>query len=355
MAEANYKPRIPLIAENSRNSNAQSPYLWSSYRMVPYKPLSANVAPSPLLFSELRFRPIRSSPVPPSPVAQSFQLSPVPKVSPSPVARSMFRTPVPPSPSPPQLITSLEEEPFLTNNNFANNQATIIPDRAEVVVIRTSDLTSREKDKIFAMYNRTYRNAGYSQRFNTPAELFKKYPCIYAVKRYYTRAFVLVQHRIYYNKISGVCHNNTPLGKELMWFIIKTLLNQPGALIEASGTVSWLIRKKKLAPIITDPDIIRWALDLPDTLFEFTPNYDINNKDNQYYTRTTVIENEDGDIIGYDVKTETLFGTPLGCIFKGDDCTRVCATHIQLSNAGRRKSNKYKRKMAHNTKKHKKH
>jgi hypothetical protein len=195
--------------------------------MVPYKPLSANVAPSPLLFSELRFRPIRSSPVPPSPVAQSFQLSPVPKVSPSPVARSMFRTPVPPSPSPPQLITSLEEEPFLTNNNFANNQATIIPDRAEVVVIRTSDLTSREKDKIFAMYNRTYRNAGYSQRFNTPAELFKKYPCIYAVKRYYTRAFVLVQHRIYYNKISGVCHNNTPLGKELMWFIIKTLLNQP--------------------------------------------------------------------------------------------------------------------------------
>ena len=71
----------------------------------------------------------------------------------------------------------------------------------------------------------------------------------------------------------------------------------------------------------------------------------MSNKDNQYYTRTTVIENEDGDIIGYDVKTETLFGTPLGCIFKGDDCTRVCATHIQLSNAGRRKSNKYKRKM----------
>ena len=405
MADANYKPRIPLVDQNSRNSTAQSPHFWSSsaasssplsfvqnnnniklpnpvithsplrrsssvtssspyftsqngkrssFRIVPYMPRSTNVAPSPVQFLEHSFKPVDLSPV-----ARSIQPSPTAarSIQPSPTAARSFQlSPVPAgSPSPPPLVTSLEEEPFLTNNNSTNNQVTVIPDRAEVIVIRTSNLTSREKNKIFEMYNRTYRNAGYSQRFNTPAELFKKYPCIYAVKRYYTRAFVLVQHRTYYNKISAVCHNNTPLGKELMWHIIKTLLNQPGALIEASGTVSWLIRKKKLAPMITDPDIIRWALDLPNTLFEFTTNYDINNKHNQYYTRTTVIENENGDIIEYDVKTETLFGTPLGCIFEGDDCTRVCTTHIQLSNAGRRKSNKHKRKMAHKTKKHRKH
>jgi hypothetical protein len=168
------------------------------------------------------------------------------------------------------------------------------------------------------MYTRTYQNAGYPPRFNTSAELLNKYPCIYALENNYTRAFLMIQPVQFYNKISASCHNGTPLGKAILMHIRRVLLNQPGIIQEASGAVSWLLRSRKIAPMITDENVIRIAIGLkPDDKLIINPNYDINNKDNQYYRRIKYIEKN--GTIQADVKDETLFGIPYGCIF---DLTR---------------------------------
>lgn len=246
----------------------------------------------------------------------------------------------------------IPDKPYLSNNNVADNNVTIIPDNP-IVEINQKKLTPREKQVIFDMYVRTYTKAGFRSRFRNSDHLFDKYPCMYAMHRYYTRAYVFVQHKQYYNKIVAICHNDKPLGRAILFHIIGTLLRRPGTIMEASGKVSWILRKNNLAPMITDPNIIRIAIGLTsdDTLI-INPNYDINNMYNQYYTR-----------ILYPLKKgaeETLFGTPVGCIFDTNDCTRQCVQQIDFSRVQggryRRKSYKNKRNNRKKTvKRHKKY
>ena len=232
-------------------------------------------------------------------------------------------------------ISEEDEKLYLSSNSEENNQVSIVPNMP-IVKINGKDLTSRERQNVFAMYVRTYSNAGYGSRFKTKEELFAKYPCMYAVRRFYTRAFVLVQHKQYYSKISAVCHNNTPLGKAILWHILHNLLNQPGTILEASGAVSWVLRKNKLAPIITDPEVIRVAIGLkPGEELVIHPNYDINNKDNQYYTRITY--KQKNGAVQEDRKQETLFGLPIGCVYDSNDCKRECRQYIQFSQGGKSK------------------
>lgn len=240
------------------------------------------------------------------------------------------------------------QEPYLSNNNNAvSNQISIVPDMP-IVKINAADLTSREKEKMYSMYVETYASAGYGSRFNNKDQLFTKYPCIFAIRRYYTRAFVLIQHKQYYNKISAVCHNNTPLGKAILWHMLHTLLNQPGTIIEASGAVSWILRKNGIAPIITDPNVIRTAIDLkPNEQLIITPNYDFTKRDNQYYTRITY-KQKNGAMVE-DRKEETLFGLPIGCTYDTNDCKRECTQYIQLVSGGRKKSHKRRQTRARKT------
>jgi len=238
----------------------------------------------------------------------------------------------------------LLEKPYLSSNSEENNQISIVPGNP-IRKINTTELTKREKQTVYGMYVKTYAAAGYGSRFSTADELFEKYPCMYALQRYYSRAFVLVQHKQFYNKISAVCHNDTPLGRAILFHIIGTLLNQPGTIIEASGAVSWILRKRGLAPMITNPTIIRIAIGLkPQDELLINPNYDINNKDNQYYTRI-VYTQKNGTWIA-DRKSETLFGTPYGCRFSADDCTRQCVEYIDFSKVqgGRYRKKTYKKK-----------
>ena len=283
----------------------------------------------------------------------------------------------------------MDDNSLLISNNTIegynfNNSYQRVPD-LPIVKMYIHDLSEGQKQTIYIMYRNTYSDAGLTERLLTMTELFTKYPCLYSMWNYVTRAFVLVQQREYYSKVSAVCNNNTSLGKAIMFQILRKVLSQPGMIMEASGAVSWILRKDWIAaangkpthvikaPIIWNPYIISIALDLKlGQELIINHNYDFHNREHQYYIRITNKYDPNTQQMKQDARGETLFGTPMGCkIYNSGSCDRQCleavpfeylfphnmqhnpyVNHTPRKQRKKRQGGTYKRKLYNNKRKH---
>lgn len=173
---------------------------------------------------------------------------------------------------------------------------------AEPITIREiCTLTPAEKETLFAMYVQTYRGANQPLWFHTAEDLFQpRYKWIATFSNApasAASAYVLLQaRRPYGRKISVVAHDGTPLGKERMIALIILLLEgeegQSGpeteTVLEASGAVSWVLRKRRV-PMILEKHLIEAALGIspnnPNDYIVMNPQFDVGNKYTQSYTR----------------------------------------------------------------------
>jgi hypothetical protein len=89
------------------------------------------------------------------------------------------------------------------------------------------------------------------------------------------------------NKLSLLCHNGTREGKDLAVKIWVQLLKIPGFVAEASGAVSWILRRYYSVPIITFRfEIIHMlSINLMHEDIRINNNFDINDKNSYSYER----------------------------------------------------------------------
>ena len=212
----------------------------------------------------------------------------------------------------------------------------------EIIKKNIIDLTSDDKEKMFDMYKLSYGNAGEPLWFKTYEELFARYPCFITYSGDF-KVYAMFQFKQRYNKISLVCHDGTNEGKQLSIQLRYEMITQRGYILEASGAVSWLLRKRD-TPIIKDKDAIEKALDLvPDNSNDYillNDTFDIDNKLTQHYTRVFTTPN--GQVYR---SPETLFGSS-DCEFNESDdkCTRTCKELIGGGNSYEYLYLKYKKK-----------
>ena len=214
--------------------------------------------------------------------------------------------------------------------------------------IKIKDIPENEYDELFNMYTNTYSNAGQSLWFKNKEELINRYPCLICYNGEYKKLYVLYQFKNNFNKISLVCHNGTNDEKKNSIKIREELISTPGWILEASGAVSWLLRKNG-APIIYDEADIKSALDINDEnkndRIEMNKKFDIKNKDSYQYTR---IYNDTKANKEYRTN-ETLFGLkPCKYALKG--CDRICNEN-EIKRGGYKKRNTKRKR--NNTKKRK--
>lgn len=164
------------------------------------------------------------------------------------------------------------------------------------------------------MYYKTYSRTGEKLWFGRKEELSKRGPCgvVYVYTNNDVRCAVLFQnqkvaHKQYFAKISLIIHSGTQESKQQLFDLLYVMLSHPGVFIEASGAVSWFLRKKH-TPMVLSPDIIRAVLQLPqDQLIVMNPVYKWSNKSSQSYTHL-YWSSPKGAFSFAD--PETLFGTP---------------------------------------------
>lgn len=193
----------------------------------------------------------------------------------------------------------------------------------ETEILPVQTFSEEEQEKMYNMYHETYRLAGQDVWFKTKEELFGKYPCVLTKPGSHLKFYIMFQKRTLYNKISLLCHDSSPEGKKWVLEILMELVKQPGWILEASEAVSWLLRKND-APIITDVEMIKEALDMkddPNQTLRLNAGFEKTVKESpQFYTRTffngtTTFTN-----------SETLFGTS-PCSFDNEcSCDRKCVT-----------------------------
>lgn len=197
-------------------------------------------------------------------------------------------------------------------------------------IMTSSEILDKDKKAMFDMYVNSYTNAGQTLWFKSSTDMFK-YPCGYlthCTKNEYNNSdiqcFIMYQSRRFCNKISLLCHNNTDEGKTNVIGLCLSLLGQPGWVLEASGAVSWLLRKKH-APIITNPTLIDQILTIDHSKERIVMNddFDYNNKLSSQYTHQYLVEG----IVKFS-NQETLFGTS-GCEYDTQHCNRTCKKHIK--------------------------
>jgi hypothetical protein len=176
------------------------------------------------------------------------------------------------------------------------------------------------------MYEETYREVGLW--FKTAEELFKHYKCRVVCDDDISYV-ILFQLRKNNNKISLICHDGKRTSKDSLITTLISLLNKPGWVLEASGAVSWILRKNE-CPIIKDINIIKNAV-LGKEIEEITINekFDITDPKSQYYTHTYF--KDKGGEPKYK-NDETLFGISL-CNYKDteDNCTRTCSSNTSFT------------------------
>jgi hypothetical protein len=150
--------------------------------------------------------------------------------------------------------------------------------------------------QIYDMYYRSYSDAGEKLWFGNQAELVKGYPCGVAYvcsksgNTEDVQCAVLFQKRKiaktqdhYTVKLSLIIHAGTVDSKAQLFNLLGDLLKQPGVYIEASGAVSWLLRKNNV-PMIASEKQIHELLQLPqDQQIVINPVYRANDKASQYY------------------------------------------------------------------------
>lgn len=210
-----------------------------------------------------------------------------------------------------------------------------------ITKITVSELNTEEKNKIYDMYINTY-TYGKQAIWFTQEKLFEKYPCLITVNKQYDKFYIMYQLMNNYNKISLIAHNLLPDSITELFSMLYHLLNNAGYIMEASGAVSWKLRKLKTNYFNTKESIEK-ALDINiyninsdkitiNTDFLYATNTHSNNAEiniqkknmklNYHYSRTH-IDSKTGNIY---TNYETLFGNPDSiCSFEGKlDCSRDC-------------------------------
>ena len=216
-----------------------------------------------------------------------------------------------------------------------------------------TNLDPDDKTQMFKMYTESYGNAGEELWFKTEEELFNRYPCVISFEGSYLTAYAMFQLRSNYNKISLICHNGTEEGKKQIIDIVHKLINEPGWIIEAAGSVSWLLRKKK-APIIEQQSDIAIALDVAEKDIEMNNTFDYETKMTYQYTRSYT-DNTKTPPQTF-LSQETLFGTLSSCKYDNiDKCDRTCNTQsagkLKTHHRKSKKSKKNRRKSRKNRRK----
>lgn len=198
-------------------------------------------------------------------------------------------------------------------------------------ILSTSDLSPTQQQFLYSMCARTYLDAGEELWFNSVKSLFH-YPCLIRIisdpevpegysselDEGLTKGFIMYQYRTFVNKISLICHDGTRNGKDAVMGYIVGLLELPGWILEASGAVSWILRKLG-APIIPE-DEVEALLDISPERerIEFNKNFDRADKNSHQY-RHMYYKNGG---VGF-ANSETLFGLQ-GCKFVQRGCDRKC-------------------------------
>lgn len=232
-----------------------------------------------------------------------------------------------------------------------------------ITKITVSELSQEEKNKIYDMYINTYTYGKQDIWFNTQKKLFKKYPCLITVNNQYDKFYIMYQLMNNYNKISLIAHNLLNDSITELFSMLCHLLNNGGYIMEASGAISWKLRKLKTNYFNTK-ESIETALDInpnkknsnkitinPDFLYAtntYSNNAEIkiqkqNMKLNYYYSRT-YINSKTGKIY---TKYETLFGNPDSiCSFEGKlDCSRDCKPLVNNNLTPKQKGNRFGTKL----------
>jgi hypothetical protein len=178
---------------------------------------------------------------------------------------------------------------------------------------------------MYDMYVESYGKAGEKLWFKSANDL-ARYPCSYIIEQDSDNnilCYIMYQLREHANKISLIVHNSTTEGKERVINLVSSLLSKRGWILEASGAVSWVLRKKGVSIISTKPQIEKMLgiKDADSEMIELNSNFDYNNKSVNAYQHKYY---KDG-IVMFE-NSETLFGTG-GCRFNQDSCGRACIYH----------------------------
>jgi len=212
----------------------------------------------------------------------------------------------------------------------------------------TKNLSATARAKMYAMYVKTYTDAGEELWFKNTEQLFSRYPCFLTINNSQDKAYVMYQFKSKFNKISLVCHDSSPEGKALVIELLVKLLSSPGYILEAAGAVSWVLRKQGV-PVISDKRDIENALDITpenknDTIVMNT-KFSMIDKYEQNYKRIFI------DSSGSKYTSEdTLFGLA-PCKFNTNSCVgntcaaKKCARKCISAIGGKRKTRRvYQRK-----------
>jgi hypothetical protein len=216
---------------------------------------------------------------------------------------------------------------------------------SDITYIILSILNEDEKNILYNMYANTYESAGQPLWFKNPRELFNnRYKCLICKNFDYTTAYLLLQFKTNFNKISLICHDGTQKGKQILFELLEDLLKNPGTIMEASDAVSWVLRKKE-CPMILEKTDIENALDIVNSKHDkikMNESFAINNKNTQSYTRIFT-DNENNTYYS----DETLFGS-IGCVFNSNNCNRTCIQNSVGSGKKKRNNKKSKRRKTKN-------
>jgi len=159
-----------------------------------------------------------------------------------------------------------------------------------IITTCVNHLSNTDKELLFNMYVQTYTYVNADLWYTTPDILFSKYPRILSVKNKYTTAYIMYQKKKYH-KISVICHNGTKEGKALLIDLLVNLLSKKEYIIEATGAVSWILRKKRIRMIKKKHEIEEILEIMPDDPYrqiKFNPSFNPNNKNTQRYTYISV-------------------------------------------------------------------
>jgi hypothetical protein len=210
----------------------------------------------------------------------------------------------------------------------------------------TKKLSAAARAKMYAMYAKTYTDAGQELWFKNAEELLSRYPCFLTINNSQDKAYVMYQFKSKFNKISLVCHDSSPEGKALVVELLVKLLSSPGYILEATGAVSWVLRKQGVS-VIGDKHDIENALDITpenkNDVIEMNSNFSMTDKTQQSYKRIFT------DSSGKQFTSEdTLFGLA-PCKFNTNSCVgnlcaaKKCTRKCVAVNGGKRKSRRAKK------------
>ena len=191
------------------------------------------------------------------------------------------------------------------------------------IICLSDDIGENVKKKLYKMYIDTYKRNGLEIWFKTKEFMFI-YPCNIIINTHKNeiKGFIMFQKREKINKISLIAHDNTHYGKNI---IINTILNalNNGYVIEASGKLSWVLRKMN-APYIKNKNIIENILDIHKNKnnqqeIKINKLFNYNDRFSHHYKHIYIINKKIDHI-----NDVTLFGREYNCKWTSDKCDRKC-------------------------------